>query len=48
MACKLNLYRKRRNTDMSYQGWTNYETWAVSLWLDNDKGLYHEVPLSNS
>ena len=28
---------------MAYQGWTNYETWAISLWLDNDEGLYHEV-----
>ena len=28
---------------MAYQGWTNYETWAVSLWLDNDEGLYHEA-----
>ena len=23
---------------MSYNGWTNYETWAVSLWIDNDQG----------
>lgn len=21
-----------------YNGWKNYETWAVSLWLDNDSG----------
>ncbi|MBA4064543.1 MAG: hypothetical protein C0501_12695 [Isosphaera sp.] len=21
-----------------YNGWKNYETWAVSLWLDNDAG----------
>lgn len=26
---------------MSYQGWKNYETWAVSLWLDNEEGSYH-------
>ena len=23
----------------SYNGWPNYETWAVKLWLDNDQGL---------
>lgn len=21
-----------------YNGWHNYETWAVKLWLDNDEG----------
>lgn len=21
-----------------YQGWKNYETWAVALWIDNDQG----------
>ncbi len=21
-----------------YNGWTNYETWAVNLWMDNDQG----------
>ena len=25
---------------MSYNGWTNYETWCVKLWIDNDHGTY--------
>ena len=25
----------------TYNGWTNYETWCVALWLDNDCGTYH-------
>ena len=26
--------------DERYNGWTNYETWAVGLWIDNDQGTY--------
>ena len=26
-----------------YNGWTNYETWNVKLWLDNDEGTYDET-----
>ena len=26
---------------MSYQGYKNYETWALSLWLDNDCSRYN-------
>jgi len=26
------------NADKKYNGWTNYETWAVKLWMDNDEG----------
>jgi hypothetical protein len=22
-----------------YQGWDNYETWAMALWMNNDQGL---------
>jgi hypothetical protein len=25
-------------TRKEYNGWTNYETWAVALWLDNEQG----------
>lgn len=26
--------------DTRYNGWTNYETWAVNLWITNDQGSY--------
>lgn len=25
---------------MSYQGWENYETWCVKLWIDNEESSY--------
>ena len=24
-----------------YNGWTNYETWNVALWMDNEEGSYN-------
>ena len=24
-----------------YNGWTNYETWNVALWIQNDEGFYN-------
>ena len=27
--------------DISYNGWENYETWNVALWINNEEGLYH-------
>lgn len=28
---------------MTYQGWKNYETWNVSLWVNNDEPMYREM-----
>lgn len=28
------------NESTGYNGWTNYETWLVALWLNNDRLTY--------
>lgn len=28
-------------SETDYNGWENYETWNVALWIGNDEGLYN-------
>lgn len=30
-------------TEKTYNGWKNYPTWTVNLWLSNDEPLYREA-----
>lgn len=30
-------------SDDGYNGWANYETWNVNLWIQNDEGFYNAM-----
>jgi hypothetical protein len=32
---------QRNALDTSYNGWENYETWNVALWINNTQNLYN-------
>lgn len=29
-------------SEHGYNGWSNWETWQINLWLDNEEPLYRE------
>jgi hypothetical protein len=37
---------QRNALDISYNGWENYETWNVALWINNDQGIYNIAQLA--
>ena len=43
-STKISTFQQREQLrvfkTMTYNGWTNYETWNVALWLDNDEQSY--------
>ena len=30
-------------SDTTYEGWKNYETWNVALWINNEEPMYRQA-----
>ncbi len=43
-ASLIEILGHKKNVKVAeYQGWSNYETWAVALWIDNDRAIYEQA-----
>ena len=43
LTTKHNTRSKAMTENTTYNGWKNYETWATSLWIGNEQGIYNDV-----
>ena len=39
----MSTYVDPHEKDGQYQGWTNYETWSVALWMMNTEAIYRHI-----
>ena len=38
-----NVAQATQTVSTEYNGWSNYETWLINLWLTNDRCYYDEL-----
>lgn len=43
LANQLRALANELERDTTYNGWSNYETWCVNLWISNDQGSYNDA-----
>ena len=39
----MSVAETAQTVSTEYNGWSNYETWVVNLWLTNDQRYYEEL-----
>lgn len=37
---KKDIFYSKEEANNFYQGWSNWHTWIINLWLNNDETLY--------
>lgn len=42
MTTQARINAAAERAKAGYNGWANYETWAVALWIDNEEGTHEQ------